>query len=371
MPSVFKPWPADRVALCLDRIRVAGLTPGLRDVSRDIGKTFPAVSSYLRLHHREEYEQAKLDYLTSKQGSGSPLHPQSATVVPHSPAPAPGSFASELEPPAPFAVPVPAPAPSKAGQPRRALIIPDVHIPFQDDGAVAVMEAILAKYRPDYLVCIGDLLDAGRLSQKFPTDPARIDTLQADIDAARVKLHQWAQLAPQAQRWLLEGNHEQRLTRLIWGLSGAERELAKLAVFQEAMTWPRMLRLEEVGWQWVGYDDQPRADILPHLLVKHGSFVSNSDAAVTAHREWKKYGRSGVSGHTHRAVVWRRKDFNGQATWVEVGCLCDLSRTPPGGNPNWQQAVTLIEWNADGSLMHVEQVLIRDGRAFWRGEEYG
>lgn len=369
MPSVFKPWPADRVALCLDRIRVAGLTPGLRDVSRDIGKTFPAVSSYLRLHHREEYEQAKLDYLTSKQGSGSPLHPQSATVVPHSPAPAPGSFASELEPPAPFAVPVPAPAPSKAGQSRRALIIPDVHIPFQDDGAVAVMEALLRDYQPQYLVCLGDLLDAGRLSKKFPTDPNRLDTLQDDINAAKVKLHQWATLAPQAQRWLLEGNHEQRLTRLIWGLEGAERELAKLNAFRDALTWPVMLGLAEIGWQWVAYEDQPRNDLLPHLLVKHGNFVS-AEAGMTAKREWQKYGHSGVSGHTHRAVVWRHKDFNGQATWIEGGCLCRYD-TPGAASPNWQQAVTLIEWNPDGALMQVEQVLIREGRALWRGTEYG
>ncbi len=368
MPSVHKPWPTDRVTFCLDRIRVAGLTPGLRDAAQTIGKTFPAVSAYLRLHHRDAYEQAKLDYLAAKQGSASPLRPNSNTE-PAPIIPKPGSFADVLEPPPPFAVPVPAPAPRAAGQPRKALIIPDVHIPFHDLGAVAVMEAILAEYQPDYLVCIGDLLDAGRLSQKFPTDPNRIDTLQDDINTARVKLHQWAELAPHAERWLLEGNHEQRLTRLIWGLEGAERELAKLDAFRDALTWPVMLGLAEIGWQWVAYDDQPRADVLPHLLVKHGNFVS-AEAGMTAKREWQKYGHSGVSGHTHRAVIWRHKDYNGQATWVEAGCLCRYD-TPGAASPNWQQAVTLIEWNADGSLMHAEQVLIREGRAWWRGAEYG
>jgi hypothetical protein len=157
------------------------------------------------------------------------------------------------------------------------------------------------------------------------------------------------------------------LTRLVWGLEGAQRELAKLRVFQEAMTWPHMLGLSECGWEWVSYDDQPRDDILPHLLVKHGNFVA-SEAGMTAKREWQKYGKSGVSGHTHRAAVWRHRDYNGQATWIEAGCLCRYD-TPGAASPNWQQAVTMIEWNEDETLMHVEQVLIRDGKTMWRGEE--
>lgn len=251
---------------------------------------------------------------------------------------------------------------------RKAVVIPDTHIPYEDHGAVAIAEAIIKFEQPDALICIGDLLDAGRLSQKFPTDPNRLDTLQDDIDRAKVKLHQWAQLAPNARRVLLEGNHEERLTRLIWGLQGAERELAKLNVVRDNLTWPVMLDLARIGWEWVAYHDQPRADILPHLLVKHGNFVSQ-EAGMTAKREWQKAGKSGISGHTHRANIWRHKDWNGQATWIEAGCLCDLERTPGAKNPNWQQAVTVIEWNGDGTLMHVEQILIRDGRALWRGNE--
>lgn len=272
-------------------------------------------------------------------------------------------------PPQPFAVGVPAPATHRHVRgAKRAVVLPDTHIPYQDDAAVAIAEALVKAFDPHVLVHLGDLLDAGRLSSKFPTDPARIDTLQGDIDKARVKLAHWAQLAPRADRWLLEGNHCERLTRLIWGLEGAQRELVKLTKVREAATWPSLLCLDEIGWKWVGYDDQPRADILPHLLVKHGNYVSQ-EAGMTAKREWQKAGKSGISGHTHRASVWRHRDYNGQATWIEAGCLCDLNRTPPGGNPNWQQAVTLIEWSEDESLMNVEQVLIRDGRALWRGEE--
>jgi predicted phosphodiesterase len=299
--------------------------------------------------------------LRKKYGIGQTAYPVSEKAPPISDTPL-------TLPPQPFAVGVPFPATHRHVRgAKRAVIIPDTHIPYQDDAAVAIAEALIKAYDPHTLVCIGDLLDAGRLSQKFPTDPARIDTLQDDINAAKVMLHHWAQLAPNADRWLLEGNHEQRLTRLVWGLDGAQRELAKLTAFQEAMTWPKMLGLDEIGWKWVDYNDQPRADILPHLLVKHGNYVSQ-EAGMTAKREWSKYGHSGISGHTHRANVWRHRDYNGQATWIEAGALCRFD-VPGASSPNWQQAVTLIEWSEDETLMNVEQVLIRNGRAMWRGEE--
>jgi Calcineurin-like phosphoesterase len=277
-------------------------------------------------------------------------------------------FVDILElPPRPFEVPIPAPARATEGKPLRAVVFGDSHIRYHDERAFAIAEAVIKREKPDILVHLGDLIDAGMISEKFPIDPRRLETLQDDIDLAKVKLHQWAQLAPQAERWLLEGNHEQRLTRLIWNLKGAARELPRLNIFQQYMSWPTFLGLDEIGWKWVSYDDQPRDDILPRLLVKHGEIVRKF-GGWSAKGEWEKSGRSGVSGHTHRANIWRHKDYNGQATWTEAGCTC-LSTTPGARNPDWQQAVTIYEWSEDRALMDVRQVLIRDGRAFYGGLE--
>ena len=201
-------------------------------------------------------------------------------------------------------------------------------------------------------------------------DVVDLSNLQRQIihgtpDLGRTKLHQWAQLAPQAERWLLEGNHEQRLTRLIWNLEGAARELPRLRIFQKNMSWPALLDTDAIGWNWVAYEDQPRDDILPCLLVKHGDVVRKF-GGWSAKGEWEKSGRSGVSGHSHRANIWRHKDFNGQATWAEAGCTC-LYTTPGARNPDWQQAVTIFEWSEDRALMDVRQVLIRDGQALYDG----
>ena len=269
----------------------------------------------------------------------------------------------------PFTVPIPfVPGLGWSRPTTKAVIFGDTHIGFHDEAALGIVNQIIVEEKPDILIHVGDLLDAGVISMKFPTDPSRLDTLQDDIDTARTKLHQWAQLAPQAERWLLEGNHEQRLTRLIWGLQGAARELPKLRIFQQQMSWPVLLGLDQIGWNFVPYDDQPRADILPRLLVKHGDVIRKY-AGWTAKGEWEKSGKSGISGHTHRAAIWCHKDYNGTARWIETGCTCKLEGTPGANSPDWQQAVTVIEWNEDKTLMDVRQTLIRDGRALHNGEE--
>lgn len=268
----------------------------------------------------------------------------------------------------PFDVPIPAPAKYADGKPLKAIAFGDTHIRFHDERCLAVIERIISDEQPDILLHVGDLLDAGMISQKFAIDPTRLETLQDDIDLARIKLHQWASLAPNAERWLLEGNHEERLTRLIWDLKGAQRELPRLRMFQKHMSWPVLLGLDEIGWNWVDYKDQPRDDILPKLLVKHGEVVRKF-SGWSAKGEWEKSGRSGTSGHTHRANIWRHKDYNGQATWVETGCTCLLDKTPGARNPDWQQAVTIYEWSADRMLMDVRQISIRDGRAMFNGKE--
>ncbi len=265
----------------------------------------------------------------------------------------------------PFAVRVPKPARRTGAKPLKAVVFGDSHYPYQDDGAVACVEAVIRDFRPDVLVHLGDLLDAGQISSKFLLDPEHPTSLKQDILQVREKLAQWAQLAPSAERWLLEGNHEDRLRRLIWGLQGPARELATLGI----QNWVELLRLAQIGWTWVPYTSQPERGILPKMLVKHGDVVSQW-AGFTAKREWMAYGHSGISGHTHRAIIWPHTDDNGVARWIECGCTCRYDIPWAGSRTDWQQAVTLLEWNADRYLMHAEQPFIRNGSLLWRSKEY-
>ena len=267
-------------------------------------------------------------------------------------------------PPAPFAVPYPAVATSRKSKDREytAVVYGDTHYPFQDDAALNLVKYVIKDTKPDAIVHLGDLIDCWQIS-RFDKDPSRRDTLQDNIDQARVHLHEIAQLAPNAKRTLLEGNHEARLTAAIWKLDGAQREFAKLRIFQQTMTWPNLLELKDIGWNWVDIKKQSKTDVLPKIITKHGDKVCKW-SAMSGKAEWEKYGYSGVSGHTHRLGQFFHRDRNGNATWSEMGCTCSLD-AQYGSDFDWQQGFGVMRWSADAKILHTELVSIRDGSTLW------
>lgn len=268
-------------------------------------------------------------------------------------------------PPAPFAVGYPTIATPKKGKELVAVVYGDTHFPFQDDRALNLVKYVVKDVKPDIIVHVGDLIDCWQIS-RFDKDPTRRDTLQDNIDQARTHLHEISQLAPQAQKVLLEGNHEARLTAAIWKLDGAQREFAKLRIFQQTMTWPKLLELGPIGWRWVGVREQSKTEILPKIITKHGDRVCKWSAA-SGKAEWEKYGYSGVSGHTHRLGQFFHRDRNGNATWSEMGCTCSLD-AQYGTDFDWQQGFGVLRWSPDYKILHTELLSIRDGSTLWKGK---
>jgi hypothetical protein len=278
------------------------------------------------------------------------------------------SFTDTFDLPArPFAVEVPRPAKSQSGKYITALVYGDTHFPYHDPSALNVLESLAVDVRPDVLLNVGDLVDCWQIS-RWDKDPSRLDTLQDNIDAARTHLSRMAQLVPNARRVLLEGNHEERLGKSIWKMEGAARELARLRVFQQSMTWPNLLQTDSIGWDFISTREQPRTAVLPKIITKHGTVVRKR-SGLSAYGEWEKYGRSGVSGHTHRLGDFLHRDHNGTARWVETGCTC-LMDAPYGSDFDWQQGAVVMTWSADQFIQNVELVSMRDGRAIWRDKEY-
>lgn len=267
----------------------------------------------------------------------------------------------------PFAVRVPAPAiVTSKNKTFKAVVYGDTHVPFHDTAAVRVVQAIAQDVKPDVLLNVGDVVDCWQIS-RFDKNPNRRDTLQDNIDEARQHLAEMAQVVPNARRVLLEGNHENRLSRTIAGLEGVQRQLATLRIFQQSLTWPTLLDLDAIGFEWVDTREQSKTSILPKLITKHGTIV-RKDSGATAKGEHEKYGRSGLSGHTHRLGHFMRRDSNGVASWLETGCTCSLE-PEYGTDFNWQQGCVVITWSADRRLMQPELISIRDGSALWRDKE--
>lgn len=271
------------------------------------------------------------------------------------------------EPVRPLAVTFDRPRKARSGKFLTALLYGDTHIGYEDKRACNIVHAIGADAQPDMLVHMGDLLDCYQIS-KYDKDPARKDTLQDEIDAARVHLARARKAMPNARFIYLEGNHEDRLRRALWNLEGPAAQLARLTDFQRAMTWPALLRLDELHIEHVPYGEQTRHAFLPKFLLKHGTVVRNK-SAYTANGEWSKYGKSGASGHTHRLGAFFHRDHNGNQVWVETGCTCRLD-PEYCVDPDWQQGAVFLTFNTDNGAFQIEPIYIHDGSALWRGKEY-
>jgi hypothetical protein len=269
----------------------------------------------------------------------------------------------------PFEVPMPVLADITQGPEIRAVLFGDVHIGYEDQRAIKILLSVLGDFEPHVIACVGDLLDCYKLS-RFDKDPTRLESLQDEINRARALLHQVAQVVPDAKRVLYEGNHEDRLRRTIWRLAEQNKVLVELDDFREAMTWPQLLRLGEIGWDFVPYlgPTQGRYELLPKFIVKHGTLIRKW-AAWTAKAEHDMYGKSGASGHTHRLAMYMQRDHNGNHVWVETGCLCRLDPDYVA-EPNWQQGFVCITFDRATGAFGVEPVYIHQGLAVWRDRIY-
>lgn len=345
------------------------LLPYLPDVTarRAKGETWGGIAKALTAAVGQPVSAKRIQELHAYYGGEVPApKPESA---PFAARPKPKDIHEILDiPPRPFAVPIPAPlkAPAVLKGWTRTLLYGDTHFPFQDDAALAVMRGIYQASEATRLVHVGDLLDCYDLS-RFSKDPNRKFNLQDEIDQAKAHLYQMAQLNPKAERWLLEGNHEDRLRKVVWDLPGAGSVLPKLTKFRQALTWPSLLDLEDIGYRWVSAHDQTRTAILPKLIVKHGTVVRKW-SGWTAKGEWERYGKGGLSGHTHRLGKFYHRDHNGSHLWTETGCTCVLN---PDWmvDPDWQQGCILVTHTKDGERYHVEDIYIEAGRAMWRDKE--
>lgn len=241
----------------------------------------------------------------------------------------------------------------------------DVHFPFEDAKALRVLYAVIADLQPQLVVCHGDLLDCYQIS-RYEKNPSHRVSLQREIEAAAEHLGIIASLAPQSQRKLIKGNHEDRLRKVIWKMATdvPAREVLQIPQVAAALDWPSLLGLDSSGWEWL----ETRETLFKRIVLKHGSVVRKW-SGQTEKAEWEKYGKSGISGHSHRLGAFFHRDWNAQHGWWGTGCMCDLNPEYVE-DPDWQTGFLVVTWNADRTQYAVEQVHVHNGTAIFRGKVY-
>ena len=163
------------------------------------------------------------------------------------------------------------------------LFVPDVHRPYHDKTAWALMLKAAASFRPSHLVCLGDFVDFYSVSS-HSKDPRRVRNLDEEIADAHVGLNQLDALGARHKSYI-GGNHEDRLTRY---LQDKAPELFGLVGI------PELLKLKSRGWAYTPYKS---ATSIGKVALTHD--VGNAGRQATF-RTLDVFQHSVISAHAHR-----------------------------------------------------------------------
>ena len=243
------------------------------------------------------------------------------------------------------------------GGAKTGVVANDFHIPYEDKKAVESFLVFLQEHKPSYVFLNGDIGDWYMLSS-FDKNPARLHTLQSDLDAAHDLLKTIRGILPKSMIFLLDGNHEDRLRRHLWS---KDPQLSSLRCLELSNLY-RLTGLDIVS---VPYEEGLRVN--DKLLILHGNIIG-AHSGYTAKRMFEKHGGSGIHGHTHRGGTHLRRNRDGVFGWWENYCMCSLN---PDWikHPNWQQGFSMVHFV--GSRFWVESVQIIEGKFVYGGKMYG
>jgi len=225
----------------------------------------------------------------------------------------------------------------------KAVVINDLHIPFQDHVTVELVERFLKDFKPDVLFLNGDIADFWDVST-FMKDPRDGIGLSDELREVRTQLSTFVGLAKRVI--YLEGNHSFRLRKYIV-------RNAKELIGLTGLSIEEQLGLTGLGIGYVRSIGRESTYLYGDVLIGHFNKV-NKHSAYTAKNLLESKGISLIQGHTHRAGMHVKTTFDRTLVAIENGCLCDL-RPNYVATPDWQQALTVIYKDNQG---HCEMHLI-------------
>jgi len=240
----------------------------------------------------------------------------------------------------------------------RVVFISDIHAPFEDKKALAILYNFIKWFKPDTVFIMGDLLDAYAIS-RFSKDPEGALHFQEELDRAIDILKDIRTISKKAKIYYIKGNHSGRIQKYLWNNA---KELAGL----HALELPNLLGLKRLNIEYV----EKGMMMYKGVMVKHGSVVRKF-AGYTAKAEFEKNGCSGVSAHSHRAAIYMQTNAGGDYKWMEVGCLCKLDQEyMEGETPNWQHSFGIGYFHKKTKRYQLELVNIIDKCAMYAGKEF-
>lgn len=252
---------------------------------------------------------------------------------------------------------------------RRVVLIPDTQIPYESRKEMAAVIRFIGDIQPDEVVHIGDVMD-------YPT-PSRWSKGSAEEFSKVLKKHnQHAKktlLAPLREVYdgpigFHEGNHDLRARTYL------TRYAPALAEFEDAFSIEQLLDFDGFGIEML----PDFYDVAPGWITTHGHLGKISLSQIsgnTALNAAKKFGKSVIMGHTHRAGIGSYTfGYGGTAvktvSGMEVGHLMNMRDAAylQQATGNWQMAFGML--TVDKTYVKPEVVPISRGRFTVDGETW-
>lgn len=261
-----------------------------------------------------------------------------------------------------------------------------------DEAALDISRQVLAdcetEHGVDLVIDLGDFLDATNFS-RHRSAPAQIDrfTFKKSIARAQQELAVRTQLAPNAERWLIPGNHEQRIVNwlvenapFLMGLSvdGSDPVLS--------LEW--LLQTETHGWKVAEAYPEGAVYLNENTVAIHGTIAKGVPGGSAA-EYLKQAEMNTIFGHTPRAQTVQRTVARHGYTRTYVahtpGGLMRVDGAVPSGftgikitgdpvlakGERWDQGISVVFYDQEGTTVPViETVPIFGGRGVWRGRVY-
>ena len=240
---------------------------------------------------------------------------------------------------------------------KSCIVMPDIHVPYQDDRAIEPVLKCIRDLKPDKIVQLGDFYDFYDLS-KFDKDPNRVNGLQEEIDAGKKLWMLIHQASPKSELIMLEGNHESRLQSYL----KKNPEMHSL----RSLKLDNIIEVKDLGVKVFGADKDYMLN--ESLLLTHGAKDDgcrlSQFAGYSAKMNLDRKNISMVHGHTHRMGSSMRTDYSGLKVAYEIGCLCSL-KPEYMKNPNWQQGFAVIHYGK--RFFNVQAIPITKDYNFYYG----
>ena len=273
------------------------------------------------------------------------------------------------------------PTPSSQAS-KKILFVPDTHHgykwseerdyldPFHDRRACDAVLQVAKKIQPDEIHFHGDNIDNAEASTRWSKPLDLYATLQPSLYEFHWYLRQFREACPNAKIVWHEGNHENRIARLLRDNAPVLEKLTAVGDEYPVLHWARLLGLRALDVEYIS--EYPSTSwVWNEIKVHHGTVVRSGSGATTgAVARGAVYHE--VFGHTHRVEVAPRSfetPEGNKTVWVmSTGTLARLDGVVPGGDmgSNWQQGFGLAYKDPQGGI-HMQAVPIIDGRCWVEG----